>query len=195
MASGQKNREEDRFLELAVQGDSEGLEYLVNAYKDLAYTIAIKIVLNREDAEEVVQDAFMKAFASLHRFKNSSKFSTWLYRIIYNTALTKIKGRKLTAPYSENRIDNGKYSNIGNEGWDALLLDDKRKYINLVLNGLTPEDRSIFALHYIGEKTIMEISKILDLKRSAIKMRLSRGRQRLMKELQLLLGDETKDLL
>ena len=84
-------------LKLAVQGDEAGLDYLVSVYKDLAYTIAIKIVSNHEDAEEVVQDAFLKAFSALENFREASKFSTWLYRIVYNTAITKARGKKAAA--------------------------------------------------------------------------------------------------
>ena len=80
----------DHYIDSALRGERKGLEYLVNAYRDMAYTIAFRIVGNREDAEEVVQDSFLKAFKYLNQFKRASKFSTWLYRIIYNTALTKI---------------------------------------------------------------------------------------------------------
>ena len=86
---------EDHYLDKAIHGERTGLEYLVDAYKEMAYTIAIRIVSNSEDAEEVVQDSFLKAFKYLDQFKRASKFSTWLYRIIYTTALTKLGSRKL----------------------------------------------------------------------------------------------------
>src|ERR1700709_1259945 len=94
MAKGQPDNEDD-YLELALRGNREGLEYLVGAYRTLAYTIAMKVLGNREDAEEVVQDAFLKAFAALKDFKRASRFSTWLYRIVYNTALTKRSNRPI----------------------------------------------------------------------------------------------------
>ncbi len=195
MARAQKNKQEDRFLKKAAQGDKEGLEYLVNTYKNLAYTVAITILRNREDTEEVVQDAFIKAFASLPEFKKSSKFSTWLYRIVYNCALTKIASRKIMDASLDEVSSHEKNSNNENEGWDALRSHEKRKYIDRAMDRLSPEDRLLFTLHYAHGKTISEIGNIMDLKRSAIKMRLLRGRKQLKIELESVLGNEVKNLL
>ncbi|WP_282160808.1 RNA polymerase sigma factor [Ulvibacterium marinum] len=195
MAGAQKNKQEDRFLKKAAQGNREGLEYLVNTYKNLAYTVAITILRNREDAEEVVQDAFIKAFASLKGFKKSSKFSTWLYRIVYNCALTKIASRKIMNASLEEVSSHEKNSNAENKGWDALRSHEKRKYIDRAMDRLSPEDRLLFTLHYVHGKTISEIGNIMDLKRSAIKMRLLRGRKQLKIELESVLGNEVKNLL
>ncbi len=195
MAHRQNSREEDRILRNAARGDSFALGHLVKYYSDLAYTIAIKIVVDPQDAEEVVQDSFMKAFASLHRFKRSSRFSTWLYRIVYNTALTKIKGRRNTTSYHENLSVDATVHNVQNKGWEDLVQSEKIKYIDLAMGRLSQEDRLIFTLHYTGGKTISEIGDVVGLKKSAIKMRLARGRNQLKEELKLLLGTETNELL
>jgi RNA polymerase sigma-70 factor (ECF subfamily) len=195
MARAQKNKQEDSFLKKAAQGDREGLEFLVSTYKNLAYTVAITILRNREDAEEVVQDAFIKAFASLPEFKKSSKFSTWLYRIVYNCALTKIANRKITSASLEEVSSHEKSSNIENEGWNTLRSHEKRKYIDRAMGRLSPEGRLLFTLHYTHGKTISEVGNIMGLKRSAIKMRLLRGRKQLKIELESVLGNEVKNLL
>ncbi|TMU57353.1 RNA polymerase sigma factor [Flagellimonas algicola] len=195
MAAGQENNKEDKYLEQAARGDREGLEYLVNAYKDLAYAIAIKVLQNKEDAEEVVQDSFIRAFASLKKFKKSSKFSTWLYRIVYNNALTKIEKRKRELSYTENHYKDEIHFETLNKGWEELLQAEKLRYLDLAMNKLSREDHLIFFLHYTEGKTITEIKGILGLKKSAIKMRLSRGRKLLKEQLKLLLGNETKELL
>ncbi len=77
-----------------LDGDKSGYAVLVDRYKDLAYTIAYRVLGKREDAEEVVQDAFVKAFQNLSSFRQKAKFSTWLYRIVYNTAISRHRQKK-----------------------------------------------------------------------------------------------------
>jgi RNA polymerase sigma factor (sigma-70 family) len=190
-----ENSQEDGFLEKAIRGDRAGLEYLVRTYKDLAYTIAIGIVSNNEDAEEVVQDSFLKAFRSLHTFRRASKFSTWLFRIVYNTALSKLKRKRIPTAGLDEKMNEAKVAMIESDEWDLLEQEERKKYIDLALTQLTTEDRLVITLHYIGEKSISEICEITGKEKSAIKMRLLRGRKQLESALGSLLNDEIKDLL
>lgn len=190
-----ENNQEDSFLEKAIRGDRVGLEYLVRTYKDLAYTIAIGIVSNNEDAEEVVQDSFMKAFKSLHTFRGTSKFSTWFFRIVYNTALSKLKRKKMPMAGLDETMNEAQLIGVDTEEWDLLKREERKKYIDLALDQLTTEDRLVITLHYIGENSISEICEITGKEKSAIKMRLLRGRKQLELTLGLLLNDEIKDLL
>lgn len=189
------NSKEDGFLEKAIRGDRAGLEYLVGTYQNLAYTIAIRIVLNSEDAEEVVQDSFMKAFASLRNFRKASKFSTWLYRIVYNTALTRIGNKPIPTVDWNDHFENDQYIGVENQEWDLIRHTERKKYIDIALFRLPQEDRLIIMMHYIGELTISEICEILNMKKSAIKMRLLRGRKQIETELKILLKNEVKNLL
>ncbi|KIC95478.1 RNA polymerase sigma factor [Flavihumibacter solisilvae] len=189
------NSEVDRYLDRAIKGDHTGLEYLVNTYRDLAYTIAIRIVLNREDAEEVVQDTFLKAFASLHNFRKAARFSTWLYRIVYNTALTKRSGKPMATVDLPEQWDSERHAGIDGSQWDELRHTERRKYLDLALSRLSQQDRLVMTMHYIGELSIAEICEIMDMKKSAIKMRLLRGRQQLAIELESLLKNEVLNLL
>jgi RNA polymerase sigma-70 factor (ECF subfamily) len=195
MSLKRDNSTEDRLLERAIRGDKAGLEYLVSTYQNMAYTIAIKIVLNKEDAEEVVQDSFMKAFASLSNFRKASKFSTWLYRIVYNTAITRIGNKQISAVELNDHFKNELYVGLENPQWNLIRHAERKKYVDLALCRLSQEDRLIITLHYIGELTISEICAILTMKKSAIKMRLLRGRKQLETELRILLKHELKDLL
>jgi RNA polymerase sigma factor (sigma-70 family) len=195
MALKRDNSKEDLFLEKAIRGNKEGLEYLVDTYRNLAYTIAIRIVLNKEDAEEVVQDSFLKAFASISNFKKASKFSTWLYRIVYNTALTRIGNKPVPTEDLDDHAKNGQHIGIENQQWNLIRHAERKKYVDLALGRLPQGDRLIITLHYLGELTISEICEILDMKKSAVKMRLLRGRKQLEAELKVLLQDEVKNLL
>lgn len=186
---------EDELLKKAALGDPAGIAYLVNTYKDFAFTIAMGIVSNREDAEEVVQDSFVKAFAALRKFNNNAKFSSWLYKIVYNTSITKIQYRKPQPVPFETQYAAGLPGFSENQSWDALIATERKKYVTLLLNELAAEDRTIITLHYIAEKSIGEICDILGMNKSAIKMRLLRGRKQLEAALQLLLDQEKRNLL
>jgi len=195
MVSKKDRDNEDLILQKAIRGDKEGLEYLVSAYQNLSYTIAVRIVINKEDAEEVVQDSFMKAFASLSNFRKASRFSTWLYRIVYNTSLTRIANKPIPTVDIDHHFENEQCISIENQQWDSVRHIERKKYIDLALSRLPHEDRLIITLHYIGELSISEICEILTMKKSAIKMRLLRGRKQLETELKTLLKNEAKDLL
>lgn len=185
---------EDHYLKKALQGKREGLEYLVNAYKEMAYTIAIKIVGNTEDAEEVVQDSFLRAFKYLDRFKRASKFSTWLYRIVYNTALTKTAAKKQLTQALEDDNEYVDYVGDDESGLQRLADADRKKFLSMALQKLKQEDQLIITLHYIANKGIAEITEIMDMKSSAIKMRLLRSREQLERELKRLLNNEINEL-
>jgi len=180
---------EDHYLELAASGNGKGLEYLVDAYRGLAYTIAMKILGNREDAEEVVQDAFLKAFAALKNFNRAAKFSTWLYRIVYNTALTKRSSLRVSLTAINEQTENIPVTN-DRDSLAVLYRADRKKYVDLALSRLQQEDRLVVTLHYIADKNIAETGQIMGLKSSAVKMRLLRARKKLENELEELLTDE-----
>ena len=186
---------EDLLLQQASQGDRRSLEHLVQAHQALAYTVALRVVGNQQDAEEVVQDAFLKAFGALIDFKQAAKFSTWLYRIVYNTALTKKRSRSLvTSDLAEAPEPVGDL-NQEPKGWESLQQRDRKKYISLALSRLQPEDALVLTLHYLGEKSIAEVCDIMGKKASAIKMQLLRGRKQLEQELNWLLPLELRNLL
>src|SRR5690606_17752252 len=88
------NQTEHNYLKRILRGDIEAFSYFVDTYKHMAFTIAVRIVQNREDAEDIVQESFIKCFHSLGNFKGDSKFSTWLYRIVYHSALDVVRSQK-----------------------------------------------------------------------------------------------------
>jgi len=195
MLFGKIRKGEDYYLKKAILGEREGFEYLVNTYRNLAYTVALKICVSNEDAEEVVQDSFMKAFNALAAFKNASKFSTWLYKIVYYTAITKLNSTRKEHVELNEETDASGYILDEKREVAGLLQADRKKYINLALAQLAEEERIVIILHYLGEKSISEIEEILGLGKSAIKMRLMRGRKKLEGLLSVLLNEELKDLL
>jgi len=194
MLFGKTREDENYYLNKAIRGEREGFEYLIATYQKLAYTLAVKICKDKEDAEEVVQDAFMKAFRALADFRSAAKFSTWLYKIVYYTALTKKSSRRMDGIELDENSELEIYLLDEKKEFNGLVQADRKRYINLALNTLGEEERAVITLHYLGEKSTSEIAEILNIGKSAVKMRLMRGRQKLEQSLKDLLGTEINEL-
>lgn len=172
------------YVTKVLEGDARAFETLVNRYKDFVFTLAIRMTKNREDAEEVSQDTFVKAYKSLQRFKGDSKFSTWLYRIAYNSSLDKLKKQKKNAnnttinEFTEHQIktlDNA-LSNLEQKEYEQAIQD--------CLHQLPAEDCSILTLFYFEDLSLEDISKILNIKPNNVKVKLFRSRKKLATILQ-----------
>jgi len=186
---------EDTFLEKAIRGDKAGLEYLVSAYKNLAYTIAIRIVLNREDAEEVSQDIFVKAYRSLADFKGTAKFSTWLYTIVNTTCITFLRKKRLDI----RSLDDEKTFEVADSqdsGFRANQVEQKSRLnmVNQAIAMLNPDDAEIITLFYKSEQSLEEISQVLGVEVNTAKVRLHRARTRLKEKMEKHFTEEIKDL-
>ncbi|MEM1134765.1 MAG: sigma-70 family RNA polymerase sigma factor [Bacteroidota bacterium] len=187
---------ERAIIDKALVGDQSAYRYLLEKYKAFAFTIALRIVKNSEDAEEIVQDAFIKAFKSMAQFKRSGKFSTWLYKIIYNTALTSLRGNKISlSSMEEFQSDELNIPDNYDNGFEKLSKNDQVNYINKAIAKLDETDNLMITLYYTCECTILEVGAITGWNTSTIKVRLHRARQKLYKELSMLLIKEMNDLL
>ena len=168
---------------------------IIDKYKDLAFSIALKITKNEQDSEEIVQDSFVKAFQSLSKFKNDSKFSTWFYRIVYNTSLSAIRKGKLPTsefnPIQYDKIDNNSFSNAD----QILNHQDRRVIIQTVMNKLDELDFTILTLYYYEYKSLKEISFITGRKRNYLKVLLQRARIKLFDQLNDSVKSELRELL
>lgn len=185
---------EDQFLQQAIAGERRALERLVHKHQAMAYTVALRVVGNQQDAEEVVQDAFLKAFGALAQFQQAAKFSTWLYRIVYNTALTRQRNRPAVTSDLAAALTSDERPSQEPGSWEGLEQADRQKYVTLALNRLPPDEALVLTLHYLGEKSIAEICAITDKKTSAVKMQLLRGRKQLEEALRQLLSTELRNL-
>ena len=117
--------DERKWIERILAGDTQSFSCLVAKYEKMAYTIAFRILENREEAEEAVQDAFVKMYRALSDFHFDSKFSTWFYRIVYRTALTALRQQRMFVSYEEaGPVD---LSNDEVESATALLEREDRK--------------------------------------------------------------------
>lgn len=179
-------------IERVLEGETSCYDELVLRHKDYAYTIALKILNNTMDAEEVAHDAFIKAFKSLKYFNQKAKFTTWFYRIVFNTAIS--HKRKISKHVTDlNEATNSIHD--GNQPDSELETEQRIKYLNTALAKMLPIDAGIITMFYMKQLSLEEIGKITSIKASSVKVKLFRARKRLAHELQLLLHEEVYELL
>jgi RNA polymerase sigma-70 factor (ECF subfamily) len=188
-------KDDNFYLEQIRQGNTNAYAMLINKHKTMAFNVAMRICRNREDAEEVIQDAFLKVYYSMKDFEGKSKFTTWLFRIVYNQAISKIRKKNIDQnTIDEEIIDNFTAGEISN-GLNELKAEEQTKYINLALAKLPEEDSAVVTLFYLNESSVEEVSEITGLSEANVKVKLHRSRKRLYDELKLLLKNDVNTLL
>jgi RNA polymerase sigma-70 factor (ECF subfamily) len=180
-------QEENEVLDQVLAGRQEAYARLVNAYKSYAFTIALKVLQNRPEAEEAAQDGFIKAFHYLKGFNRKSRFSTWLYRIIFNTAISYRRKNKAVTESLEHH-------DRGGESQDALEKDDKQVFLARAMDQLNEADRLAIQLYYIREFSLEEVAEMTGQRVNTLKVRVHRARQRLGDELTRILKSEALTL-
>lgn len=169
---------DDFYIKKVLSGDIQAFRYFVKEYKDMAFSVAMSVVKEEFSAEEVVQDAFLKAFKALASFNQKSKFSSWLYRIVLNEAYAKLKKMKRDmVSYAENYDEE-----IMDE---SILLDlkaDEQSYlINTALNELSPKESVALRLFYLQEESIKEVCVITGWTEANTRVILHRARKNMLK--------------
>jgi RNA polymerase sigma factor (sigma-70 family) len=178
-----------------LSGDQQAYAGLVSRYQNYVFTLALRFTKTREDAEEVSQDIFIKAYRSLADFRGASKFSTWLYTIVNNTCITFLRKKKLET----HSLNNEKVFEIAvsqDSGLRANLVEQKSRIamVNKAITMLGPDDAEIITLFYKGEQSLDEIAQILGLETNTAKVRLHRARTRLKEKMETYFAEEVKDL-
>lgn len=171
-------------VQRVLAGNTAAFAILVEKHSTMAFTIANKIVRNREDAEEIAQDAFVKAYQSLRYFKGDSKFSTWLYRIVYNAAISHTRRKKQEFTQIDDRLIGETTEDEIFENLDSLDTELQSNLVNEAISNLPPDERAIVSLFYLEESTIDDISQITGLSLSNVKVKLFRIRKKLYEQLQ-----------
>jgi len=188
----QMNRVKDdkQYIDRIVGGDVNAFSYIVDKYKGMVYTLALKFLKNPEDAEELAQDVFIKAFNGLSEFKFDSKFSTWLYRITYNTAISKLRKKQVeTCDIDDVHVPENQVLSAYN-AINELTKQEQIKYIEIVLKNLNEEESVILTLFYLNENSIQEICEITGFSESNVKVKLHRARKSFYNELKNILKEE-----
>lgn len=172
------------------EGEVTAFAELVDHHQDMAFSLALGILKSREDAEEVVQDSFIKAYQNLGEFRGQSAFSSWLYRIVYNTAISKKRIKKIQASSLESRELKSLESLSTQNGMHKLEITERKRLLKMAIGQLEEEDATLVLLYYYKEFSIEEICTITGLSNSNVKVRLYRARKELYSILSSMLKEE-----
>ena len=161
-----------------LEGDTSAFGYFVDTYQDMAMTIACRVCGNRQDAEDIVQDSFVKAFHNLHTFKADCKFSTWFYRIVYNTAVTEIRNAAQIQYVDYDRVDvSEQYSEF--DTMSLIESEERTAMLNKALEMMPHDEGLILSLYYLEENSIKDVAQVTGLTESNVKVKLHRARKRM----------------
>ncbi len=174
------NFQEDHFyIEKIKKGDTAAFAILVNKHKDMVFTICVKIVRKAEDAEELAQDVFMKVYEKLDTFRGDARFSTWLYRIAYNAAISKTRKRRLEVEALDDFTINNYSVDDVKEELQSIDKEEQQALLKTAMKTLSDDDYLIIKLFYLKELPVKDISEITGLSQANIKVKLHRIRKKI----------------
>lgn len=171
---------EEDYIAKTLKGDANAFAYLIDKYKGLVYSLTLKMLKNREEAEEVAQDVFVKAYTNLAKFKGDAKFSTWLYKIGYHACLDSLKkNSKLqnNRPIDEININ---YISDVETALDGIEREERTKVISNCMDELPEDEKAILLFFYFKELSLKEIIAVTSLTEANVKVKLHRARKKLL---------------
>lgn len=187
-----EKHEDSYYIEKVLAGQANYFSYIVDKYQDIVFSIALKVLKNREEAEEMAQESFIKAYKSLGSFKGKAKFSTWIYRITYNTCISETRKKKqhFTSTDDIQIKDEAEEMNL-----DGIPEENRAEVIQAALKKLPEDEYTLVLLYYFEEQSIEDICKVTGLSESNAKVKLYRARKKLYTILNDMLKDELYTIL
>jgi RNA polymerase sigma-70 factor (ECF subfamily) len=166
------------YINKILRGDVNAFSQLVEKHKRMAYTLALRMVNSPEDAEEIAQDAFIKAFQSINDFKGESKFSTWLYKIVYHVSISRLRKKQL-----ETISIDADFRNFDVGETDHLLtqltIEEQNTLVRTAIDRLPTDEKAIITLYYLNDSSVKEITGVTGDSEANVKIKLFRARKRL----------------
>ena len=186
---------DNEIISRVLAGEQNAYADLVSRYQNYVFTLVLRMIKSREDAEEVAQDVFVKTYRSLADFRGESKFSTWLYTITNTTCITFLRKKKLEV----HSLDNEKVFEMADSkdsGLRANMIEQKSRVsmVNKAIAMLSPDDAEVITLFYKAEQNLEEIARILGLETNTAKVRLHRARGRLKEKMEKHFAEEVKNI-
>jgi RNA polymerase sigma factor (sigma-70 family) len=178
-----------------LQGDQAIFAQLVERYQNYVFTLVLRFTDSREDAEEISQDIFVKAYRSLADFRGESKFSTWLYTIVRTSCITFLRKKKLDTTSIDNERTFLQLENR-ESGFSANTIEQKSRHamVNDAIRLLSPDDAQLITLFYKGEQSLEEIGRIMGLEPNTVKVKLHRARHRLKEKMEKYFSHEVREI-
>ena len=171
-------KEEAHIIKEILNGKTEQYEYFLDRYGQQVFVLVDRIVSCQEDAEELTQDVFLKAFQQLSSFKAESSFSTWIYRIATNLAISAVRKKRNDVL----RLDDSVFANLSDTQVDEALADESEEQMERLqqaMNQLEADERALITLYYLEEKPLAEVAFILGMTDGNAKVKLHRIRKKL----------------
>ena len=186
---------DEEIIKRVLKGDQSVFAQLVERYQNYIFTLTLRFINNREDAEEIAQDVFVKAYRSLADFRGDSKFSTWLFTITRTTCLSFLRKKKLDTQSMDNERTGLQLENR-ESSFQANLVEQKSKYavLNQAISMLGPDDAQVLTLFYKGDQSLEEIGKIMRTEPNTVKVKLHRARQRLKDKMEKYYSNEVREI-
>jgi len=173
------NPDELNYIERIRNGETNLFSYFVTRYSNSIYSLIVRIVLIKEDAEELTQDSFLKAFKKLDSFKGDCSFSTWLFRIAYNTAISATRKRKTVL----SLVDETMLESVPDDAIEIFFETDEDEMrlqkLEEAITKLNAEEKALITLFYTEGKSVAELGKVLDLSTDNVKVKLYRVRKKI----------------
>ncbi|MFY9151461.1 MAG: RNA polymerase sigma factor [Prolixibacteraceae bacterium] len=190
------NKTDDiQYIEAVRNGNLQAFSYLVEKYRNMVYSLALKLMKRPEEAEEMAQDTFIKAYRKIDSYEGKSKFSTWLYSITYNGCISELRKRRIGFASIDDRVMSDQDEMKMYDYYRETKKEDQEKYLNLALSKLPEDDQVLVTLYYYEGQSMDDISLITGLTVSNIKVKIHRARKRMYALLHEMLRDEVYSLL
>ena len=183
------------YIDAVKKGNVQAFSFLVEKYQKMVYTLALKLMKKSEEAEEMAQDTFVKAFQKLDSYEGKSKFSTWLYSITYNACISELRKRRIEFKSLDDRQVSDQDEQRMHDYYRENRKEDQEKYLNLALEKLPEDDQVLVTLYYYENQSMDEISQITGLTVSNIKVKIHRARKKMYELLHEMLKEEIYSLL
>lgn len=183
------------YIEAVKKGNVQAFSFLVEKYQKMVYTLALKLMKKPEEAEEIAQDTFIKAFHKIESYEGKSKFSTWLYSITYNACISELRKRRIEFKSLDDRQISDQDEQRMHDYYRENKKEDQEKYLNLALEKLPEDDQVLVTLYYYENQSMDEIGVITGLTVSNIKVKIHRARKRMQLFLYEMLNEEVYSLL
>ena len=172
---------ESQWISQAQSGDLKSYSKLATKYQDMIFTLALRMLKNKQDAEDTCQDVLIKIYKNIKLYKSHAPFSAWVYRICFNESINKIRKLKSSREDSDEHINSREDWIETNNILDSFDVSDRKNTIIQAMDSLSDENRFLVMAYYFEELSIKEIEKITELSISNIKIKLHRARKQLYK--------------
>jgi RNA polymerase sigma-70 factor, ECF subfamily len=164
-------------IQKAIEGDTFAFRQIVEQHQGFAYAVSYRMVSNEEDAEDIVQEAFIRLWNNLHKYKPEMKLSTWLYKIITNLCLDHLKSARVKQKKNHVAMSTELNMNSISGADDMVNANELHTVIQEAASSLTPAQKAVFVLRDLEQLTVEEVGEILSMSAGNIKSNLYYARQ------------------